>query len=75
MYKIRQERKQELLKYKQKYYAEKIGVIQSHISKVMTKGKCTEMLAKCIVSICHQIAIDDVRMEELIEYYFTREEK
>lgn len=74
MYKVREEKKNILKAKRTGYYAKKCGTSVVHISNVLNGHiGCSEMSARCIVSVLNEIPLSDERLEDLLEEYFRKE--
>lgn len=75
MYIITEELKEIIGKFKTIYLQEALGLTNVHIYNILNgKQSCTELIAKAILSICFNIPINDIKMPDLIEKYFTTKE-
>lgn len=75
MYKIRQDKKDFLLKIPQTYYAKELGLTTTHFCRVMGGINCSQMIAKGMLSIRFQKPIDSLEIKQLLEEYFAKEEE
>lgn len=75
MYKIRQDKKEFLLKIPQAYYAKELGLTAPHFCRVMGGMNCSKMIAKSMLSIRFQKPIDSLEIEQLLEEYFEENPK
>lgn len=74
MYRIKKENTGRLSLFKNKYYAEVLGITPEYVSKIMTGTFATkEVIARGIISIAYNITFDDYNMKELLEKHFTKE--
>lgn len=73
MYYIKQETKRELKSNTQLYCANILGVTEQLLSAIM-RGKlpCKRYVAIGLISIRFQIPINDAKMEEYLNKYFTK---
>lgn len=56
-----------------KYIAEMLGITQQYVSLLFSnKRSCTKILAKNLIGLRFNLAINDIRMEELLEKYFDK---
>ena len=77
MYKIKKERAKELKDGRTlKAISEKIDIALSYISCILHgKNKCKKTTAMCLINLKDpKINIGSKEMEEMLNYYFTREE-
>lgn len=77
MYKIRLEKAEELKDGRTlKAISEKINIALSYISCILNgKNKCKKTTAMCLINLKEpKINIGSREMEEMLDYYFTREE-
>lgn len=75
MYKIRQDKKEFLLRIPQTYYAKELGLTTTHFCRVMGGINCSKMIAKGMLSIRFQKPIDSLEIEQLLEEYFEENPK
>lgn len=75
MYKIREEKKEELINgRKQRDICDMIGITEQHLSYILSGSKgCKKPIALSLISIKEKIAVNNGRMESLLKYYFTEE--
>lgn len=73
MYRLKQEMV-ELLKdgRSNNYLCEELGITSVHICNILKGNKCKLLTAKALISIREKIAINDDKMEELLNYYFDK---
>jgi plasmid maintenance system antidote protein VapI len=56
-----------------RYIAEILDVTESYISMIFnSKTKCTKIVAMGLISIKHNISLDNSEMEELLQRYFIK---
>lgn len=56
-----------------RYIAEILDVTESYISMIFNnKSKCTKIVAMGLISIRHNISLDNAEMEELLQRYFIK---
>lgn len=56
-----------------RYIAEILDVTESYISMIFNnKAKCTKLVAMGLISIKHNISLDNTEMEELLQRYFIK---
>lgn len=72
MYKMTEEFATMTSKMKTSYIAEILGMNLAYISTILNGKKCSEIVAKGILSIYFNIAINDEQMNELIAKYFIK---
>lgn len=73
MYYVKQEKKKELKTNTQIYCAKTLGVTEQLISAIMQgKSPCKRYVAVGLISIRFQIPINDTKVEEYLETYFTK---
>lgn len=73
MYKIKLEEAEKINKITGVYYTEILGISGPYISNVLNgKVAAKEPTVKGILSIVYNIAIDDDKMQELLEKHFTK---
>lgn len=77
MYKIKEERIKEIKDGRTStILSEILEIHMSYLSMIFTRKRaCSGLIAKGLISIKKNISINDDRMEEYLEYYFTREEE
>lgn len=74
MYRIKEEKKEEIKEYRTNSYVEKTGLTQPYVSGILNgTQKCSEIIAKAILSIKFNISFYDIRLNELLEEYFKEE--
>lgn len=54
------------------YLCEVTGRKPTMISLVLNGTKCSEILARALISVREKIPMNDDRMEELLNYYFDK---
>lgn len=54
------------------YLCEELGITSVHICNILKGNKCKLLIAKSLISIKEKIAINDDKMEELLNYYFDK---
>jgi hypothetical protein len=54
------------------YLCKQLGITPTYIGNILNGYKCTYLTAKSLISIKENIAINDDRMEELLNYYFDK---
>lgn len=72
MYIIGEEFANMIKKLKTSYIAEELGMNLAYISSILNGKKCSEIVAKGILSIYFNIAINYDSMNELLEKYFIK---
>lgn len=77
MYKIKEEKIKEIKDGRTlTILAEILGIHISYLSMIFCRKRaCSGLIAKGLISIKKNISMNDDRMEEYLEYYFTREEE
>ena len=77
MYKIREEKIKEIKDGRTlTILAEILDINISYLSLIFTRKRaCSGLIAKGLISIKKNTSMNDDRMEEYLEYYFTREEE
>lgn len=74
MYRIKKEKIPEIKEYRTSLYSEKTGLNLAYLSAVLNANqKCSEVIAKSILSIKFNISFYDMRINELLEEYFEEE--
>ena len=53
------------------YLSEQLGITPTYIGNILKGYKCTSLMAKSFISIREQIAINDERMGNFLNYYFN----
>lgn len=72
MYKINEKEAEILRGMKNEYYSIKLNITPQYLSGIFNGAKCSGLLAKGIISVYFNISLNDPRMDELIEKYFTK---
>lgn len=73
MYKIKLEEAEKINKVTGIYYTEKLGISGPYISNVLNgKVAAKEPTVRGILSIVYNIAVDDDKMESLLQKHFTK---
>ncbi len=54
------------------YLGDQLGISPQHICNILKGHKCTYLTAKSLISMKEKIAINDDKMEELLNYYFDK---
>lgn len=72
MYKITEEFAIIIGRMKTSYISEVLGMNLAYISTILNGKKCSQIVAKGILSIYFNIAINDKQMNELIAKYFIK---
>ena len=72
MYIIGEEFANMIKKMKTSYIAEELGMNLAYISSILNGKKCSKIVAKGILSIYFNIAINYDSMNELLEKYFIK---
>lgn len=76
MYRLKQDKKEFILKISQTQYAKELGVTTPYLCRVMGGViNCKKVIAKGILSIRFQKSMDSVELEELLDEYFSKEEE
>lgn len=75
MYKINLETSEILRGMKNTYYAEKLGKTPVYISYVLNGKKCSEIVAKGILSVYFNVGLNDIKIQELLDKFFIKEEE
>lgn len=74
MYRIKESKKEEIKEYRTNYYVEKTGLTQPYVSGIVNgTQKCTEIIAKALLSVKFDISFYDTRLNELVKKYFEEE--
>jgi len=74
MYRIKEENIGRLSLFKNKYYAEVLGITPEYVSKIMTGTYAAKgIIARGIISIAYNITLNDYNMNDLLEKHFTKE--
>lgn len=74
MYRIKEEKIREMKEYRTNLYSEKTGLNASYLSSIINASqKCTEIIAKSILSVKFNISFYDIRLNELLKEYFKEE--
>lgn len=74
MYRIKIENNERLTLFKNKYYAEVLGISPEYVSKILTGTFAAKAnIVKGIISIAYNIPLNDYNMNELLEKHFTKE--
>ena len=75
MYRIKENKISEMKEFRTNLYSEKTGLHPSYLSSILNASqKCTEIIAKAILSVKFDISFYDTKLNELIEKYFDEEE-
>lgn len=73
MYRIKQELAEKLKDGRSNIYlSEATSKTQQMISLVFNGTKCSEILAKALISIREKIPMNDDKMKDFLEYYFDK---
>lgn len=74
MYLIKEEKKDDIKKFRTSYYSQNTGLNVSYLSSILNANqKCTEITARAILSACLEIPVSDEKMPELLNEYFREE--
>lgn len=76
IYKIKREKVDELLGISNKTkLADKLGITSNYLYGVCTNRiNCKKPIVLSLISLIKGIPVNDYKIEEYIDYYFTREE-
>lgn len=76
MYRIREEYINYFKEIRTNIYAKESGCTGAFYSSVLNGNKrCTETVARAIISIRENLSFREITLRELLEKYFTREEE
>lgn len=74
MYRLKEEKKEEMKNYRTNLYVEKIGIAQPYLSSIINGTQsCSEIIAKAMLSVRYNISFYDIRLNELLKEYFKEE--
>lgn len=76
MYKIKEEKKEELKSGRTyTYLSAKTGLTDRYLKAVFSGGKCRRITAIALISVRHEIPITSSEMNYYLEYYFNAKEE
>lgn len=73
---ILKEKNREIFKIiKNQYYAENLSISSNYVCNILGGYKCTDIIAKGLISVRFNIAMNDEKMPKLLKEYFYEVEE